>query len=109
MDNSVISILHIFGAAAPVVVILVILAIIILPQSVRILRDMSAGRVPPRQNHRRQGTRRVMLIPVVDRLVRMDLRVVTIDVAKQEVMTGTTCRQQWMRWFISGWSIPWTP
>jgi regulator of protease activity HflC (stomatin/prohibitin superfamily) len=29
----------------------------------------------------------VFLIPVVDRMVRMDLRVVTIDVAKQEVMT----------------------
>ena len=28
-----------------------------------------------------------MLVPYVDRMVRMDLRVVTIDVAKQEVMT----------------------
>src|SRR5207245_2907787 len=28
------------------------------------------------------------LIPVVDRMVKMDLRVITIDVAKQEVMPG---------------------
>ena len=29
----------------------------------------------------------VFLIPIVDRMVKMDLRVVTIDVARQEVMT----------------------
>jgi regulator of protease activity HflC (stomatin/prohibitin superfamily) len=29
----------------------------------------------------------IFLIPIVDRMVRMDLRVVTIDVARQEVMT----------------------
>jgi regulator of protease activity HflC (stomatin/prohibitin superfamily) len=29
----------------------------------------------------------IFLIPIVDRIVRMDLRVVTIDVARQEVMT----------------------
>jgi regulator of protease activity HflC (stomatin/prohibitin superfamily) len=88
MDNSVISILHIFGAAAPVVVILVILAIIILPQSVRILREYERGvvfRLGKIIDAKGPGV--VMLIPVVDRLVRMDLRVVTIDVAKQEVMT----------------------
>ena len=29
----------------------------------------------------------IVLIPIVDRIVRMDLRVVTFDVARQEVMT----------------------
>ena len=29
----------------------------------------------------------ILLIPIVDRMVKMDLRVVTIDVARQEVMT----------------------
>src|SRR5439155_25454259 len=29
----------------------------------------------------------VLLIPIVDRMVRMDLRVITIDVPRQEVMT----------------------
>jgi len=31
----------------------------------------------------------IFLIPIVDRMVRMDLRVVTIDVARQEVMPMT--------------------
>ena len=34
-----------------------------------------------------KGPGLVFLIPVVDRMVRMDLRVITINVAKQEVMT----------------------
>ena len=36
---------------------------------------------------RAKGPGIVLLIPVVDRMVRMDLRVVTIDVPKQEMMT----------------------
>ncbi|HYG24994.1 MAG TPA: slipin family protein [Verrucomicrobiae bacterium] len=34
-----------------------------------------------------KGPGLIFLIPVVDRMVKMDLRVVTIDVARQEVMT----------------------
>ena len=34
-----------------------------------------------------KGPGLVFLIPIVDRMVKMDLRVVTIDVPKQEVMT----------------------
>ena len=34
-----------------------------------------------------KGPGLILLIPIVDRIVKMDLRVVTIDVAKQEVMT----------------------
>jgi regulator of protease activity HflC (stomatin/prohibitin superfamily) len=34
-----------------------------------------------------KGPGLIFLIPIVDRMVKMDLRVVTIDVAKQEVMT----------------------
>jgi len=34
-----------------------------------------------------KGPGLIFLIPIVDRMVRMDLRVVTIDVPKQEVMT----------------------
>ena len=34
-----------------------------------------------------KGPGMVFLIPMVDKMVRMDLRVVTIDVAKQEIMT----------------------
>src|SRR5262245_49945317 len=34
-----------------------------------------------------KGPGLIFLIPIVDRMVRMHLRVVTIDVARQEVMT----------------------
>jgi regulator of protease activity HflC (stomatin/prohibitin superfamily) len=66
----------------------VLLAAILLPSAVRILREYERGvvfrlgKLLPAK-----GPGLVLLIPVVDRMVRMDLRVVTIDVPKQEVMT----------------------
>ena len=77
-----------FGALGPVVVILVILAIIILPQALRILREYERGvifRLGKLVGAKGPGM--IFLIPVVDKMVRMDLRVVTIDVSKQEIMT----------------------
>lgn len=70
------------------VIPVVILAVIVLPQAVRILREYERGvifRLGKLLGAKGPGL--VFLIPVVDRMVRMDLRVVTIDVAKQEVMT----------------------
>jgi regulator of protease activity HflC (stomatin/prohibitin superfamily) len=84
----IISILHNFGPAAPVVVILVVLAIFILPQSIRILREYERGvvfRLGKLVGAKGPGL--IWLYPFVDKMVKMDLRVVTIDVAKQEVMT----------------------
>jgi regulator of protease activity HflC (stomatin/prohibitin superfamily) len=78
----------IFGALGPVVVILVILAIFILPQAMRILREYERGvifRLGKLIGAKGPGL--IFLIPVVDKMVRMDLRVVTIDVSKQEIMT----------------------
>ena len=82
------ALLKIFGAAAPVVVILVILAIFILPQAVRILREYERGvifRLGKLIDAKGPGL--IILIPMVDKMVKMDLRVVTIDVAKQEIIT----------------------
>ena len=65
-----------------------LLAVIILPQMVRILREYERGvifRLGKLIGAKGPGL--IMLIPIVDRMVRMDLRVVTIDVARQEVMT----------------------
>ena len=61
---------------------------IILPQTIRILREYQRG-VVFRLGRLigAKGPGFVLLIPWVDRMVRMDLRVITIDVAKQEVMT----------------------
>ena len=66
----------------------VILAAIVLPQMVRILREYERGvifRLGKLLGAKGPGL--IFLIPIVDRMVKMDLRVVTIDVAKQEVMT----------------------
>src|SRR5213594_2543041 len=65
-----------------------ILAAIVLPSAVRILREYERGVVfRLGKLLRAKGPGLVLLIPIVDRMVRMDLPVVTIDVPKQEVMT----------------------
>jgi len=67
---------------------IVLLAVIILPQMIRILREYERGvifRLGKLLGTKGPGL--IFLIPIVDRMVRMDLRVVTIDVARQEVMT----------------------
>jgi regulator of protease activity HflC (stomatin/prohibitin superfamily) len=66
----------------------IIIAAIVLPQMVRILREYERGvifRLGKLLGAKGPGL--IFLIPIVDRMVKMDLRVVTIDVAKQEVMT----------------------
>ena len=65
-----------------------ILAVIILPQAARILREYERGVIfRLGKLYGTKGPGLIFLIPVVDRMVKMDLRVVTIDVARQEVMT----------------------
>jgi regulator of protease activity HflC (stomatin/prohibitin superfamily) len=67
---------------------LVILAAVVLPSAVRILREYERAVVfRLGKLLRAKGPGIVLLIPIVDRMVRMDLRVVTIDVPKQEIMT----------------------
>ncbi len=66
----------------------VVLVSIVLPSAVRILREYERGVVfRLGKLLRAKGPGLVLLIPLVDRMVRMDLRVVTIDVPKQEMMT----------------------
>src|SRR5207244_13202603 len=67
---------------------IIILAVIVLPQAIRILREYERGvifRLGKLLGAKGPGV--IFLIPIVDRMVRMDLRVVTISVEKQEVMT----------------------
>jgi regulator of protease activity HflC (stomatin/prohibitin superfamily) len=75
---------RLIGWAVPII----ILAIIILPQAIRVLREYERGvifRLGKLLGEKGPGL--IFLIPIVDRMVRMDLRVVTIDVPRQEVMT----------------------
>src|SRR3979409_873396 len=72
------------GLITPVI----ILAAILLPQMIHILREYERGvifRLGKLLGTKGPGL--ILLIPIVDRMVKMDLRVVTIDVARQEVMT----------------------
>jgi regulator of protease activity HflC (stomatin/prohibitin superfamily) len=76
------------GAVIPVVIIVVVFLAFVLPQAVRILREYERGvifRLGKLIGAKGPGL--VWLWPMVDKMVKMDLRVVTIDVAKQEVMT----------------------
>src|ERR1700693_4987814 len=67
---------------------IILLAVVILPQAVRILREYERGvifRLGKLLGTKGPGL--IYLIPMVDRMVKMDLRVITIDVPRQEVMT----------------------
>ncbi len=70
------------------IVAVVLVASIFLPQAFRVLREYQRGvifRLGKLLGAKGPGL--IVLIPFVDRMVRMDLRVVTIDVPKQEAMT----------------------
>src|SRR5438094_4042149 len=72
----------------PLLVVIVVLGSIIVPQAIRILREYERGvifRLGKLLGAKGPGL--IILMPIVDRMVKMDLRVVTIDVSKQEVMT----------------------
>src|SRR5258708_38644026 len=61
---------------------------ILVAQTIRILREYERGVIfRLGQLVGTKGPGMIFLIPIVDRMVRMDLRVVTIDIARQEVMT----------------------
>ena len=80
--------ISILAKIIPAIVVLLIFAAILLPNTLRILREYERGvifRLGKLLGAKGPGL--IFLFPVVDRIVKMDLRVVTIDVAKQEVMT----------------------
>ena len=67
---------------------IIILAALIVPQAARILREYERGVIfRLGKLYGTKGPGLIFLIPIVDRMVKMDLRVITIDVARQEIMT----------------------
>ena len=69
-------------------VVAIIIVAAVLPQVARILREYERGvifRLGKLQGAKGPGL--IFLWPVVDRMVKIDMRVVTIDVPKQEIMT----------------------
>jgi len=84
MDDAVRKLFNMAAVLVPVIII----AAIIVPQVIRILREYERGvifRLGKLLGAKGPGL--IVLIPIVDRMIKMDLRVVTIDVTKQEVMT----------------------
>jgi regulator of protease activity HflC (stomatin/prohibitin superfamily) len=78
----------ILNTGAVLLVPLFIILFVLLPQAVRITREYERGvifRLGKLVGAKGPGL--IFLIPFVDRMVKMDLRVVTIDVPKQEIMT----------------------
>ncbi|MGH7977083.1 MAG: slipin family protein [Limisphaerales bacterium] len=73
---------------AVIIVPIIIILVIILPQAIRILREYERGVIfRLGKLIAAKGPGVIFLIPIVDRVVKMDLRIVTIDVPKQEIMT----------------------
>ncbi len=67
---------------------IVALGSVLLPAMIRVLREYERGVIfRLGKLLRAKGPGLIFLIPIVDRMVKIDLRVVTIDVPKQEVMT----------------------
>ncbi len=71
-----------------VVTVIIILLIIFLPQAIRVVREYERG-VIFRLGRLigAKGPGLFFLIPIVDKMVKIDLRVVTLDVPRQEMMT----------------------
>jgi regulator of protease activity HflC (stomatin/prohibitin superfamily) len=76
------------GAALAVIGILVVLFFILLASSVRVLREYERG-VIFRLGRliAQKGPGLILLIPIIDKMVRVDLRTVTLNVPPQEVIT----------------------
>jgi regulator of protease activity HflC (stomatin/prohibitin superfamily) len=88
MNELVALLVKLFGTVGPALIVVVVVAVFILAQSIRILREYERGvifRLGKLQGAKGPGL--IFLIPIVDKMVKMDMRVVTIDVPKQEVMT----------------------
>jgi regulator of protease activity HflC (stomatin/prohibitin superfamily) len=76
------------GVVIAVVVLLLVFVLIVLASSIRILREYERG-VIFRLGRliAQKGPGLILLIPIVDRMVRVDLRTVTLTVPPQEVIT----------------------
>ena len=76
------------GVVIAVVALLLIFVLIVLASSIRILREYERG-VIFRLGRliAQKGPGLILLIPIIDRMVRVDLRTVTLTVPPQEVIT----------------------
>ena len=79
---------HLLSGGLAVLIPVIIVGLFILTSAVKVLREYERGvifRLGKLQGAKGPGL--IFLIPILDKMVRMDMRVVTIDVPKQEIMT----------------------
>jgi len=84
---------------AAIIIPIVIACAIFIPASVKIVREYERGvifRLGRLVGARGPGL--FIIIPFVDRMVKVDLRVITMDVPHQEVITKDNVT---VRWYIS--------
>jgi regulator of protease activity HflC (stomatin/prohibitin superfamily) len=76
------------GVAIAIIALLLIFALVLLASSIRVLREYERG-VIFRLGRliAQKGPGLILLIPIIDRMVRVDLRTVTLNVPPQEVIT----------------------
>jgi regulator of protease activity HflC (stomatin/prohibitin superfamily) len=76
------------GVAIAVIAVIALFVVIILASAIRVLRESERG-VIFRLGRliAQKGPGLILLIPVIDRMVRVDLRTVTLNVPPQEVIT----------------------
>ena len=77
-----------------VAAIIIAFVLVVFVSSVKVLREYERGVVfrLGRLLGEPKGPGLFLLIPVVDHMVKVDLRVVTLVIPPQEVITRTTCR-----------------
>ena len=86
MDTQAIQ--HLIGGGLAIIVPILVVGLFICSSAIKVLREYERGVIfwlGKLQGAKGPGI--IFLIPLVDKMVRMDLRVVTIDVPKQEIMT----------------------
>ncbi|HKV45082.1 MAG TPA: SPFH domain-containing protein [bacterium] len=78
----------VLGFVGPVIIILVIAFFSLLSSVVKIAREYERGIIfRLGRLLQAKGPGVILLIPIVDRMIKIDLRVVTLDVPRQEMMT----------------------
>lgn len=80
--------MNILESIMPLIILIIVFFFFFVPQCLRILREYERGvifRLGKSLGAKGPGV--ILLIPVVDRMVRLDLRVITVAVPKQEMMT----------------------
>jgi regulator of protease activity HflC (stomatin/prohibitin superfamily) len=76
------------GVGLAIVAVIAVLLLIVLASSVRILREYERGVIfRLGRMIAQKGPGLILLIPIVDQMVRVDLRTVTLNVPPQEVIT----------------------